>query len=563
MTTPEVRHPFRVLAVVLTATFMQLVDVSIVNVAIPSIQRDLDATYANIQLVLAGYTLAFACTLITSARLGDLYGRRRMFLIGMVGFTIASALCGAAPTATVLVVARIWQGLMSGLMFPQVLSVVQVIFPPRQRAKAFAVYGASIGLATILGPVLGGILIDADIFGSQWRSIFYVNVPVGVVAFLLALRMLPESRSEHATRLDLPGAVLVTAGLFLLVYPLTEGREKGWPAWIWVMLACSLPLLAAFVVYDLRKTRRDDSPLVDMRLFDAHSFRAGLPLATLFFSGVPPFFFLFSLYIQIGEGFSPLKAGLTSLPFALASAFASSRSAGVVKRLGRNTLLVAIGLLLVGVALVALTVTVEGADPSPYAFIPAFVVSGLGLGLFIAPNTNIILSEVPQRSAGPASGVLSTGQQVGGSIGIALCGVVFFGLLGWHAAGSADRVEPDLRASLAAAGLPPSAVEAAVSGFRTCFVERSKAADPTALPPSCRRLESGGASGSSSASAGTAQVTSAVLAAADEGRRDNFSVVFRWTLLYEALVWSLAFLLVLRLPEVDLHPEEMAPAAEG
>ena len=545
-------------------TSVVLPDVSIVNVAIPSIQRDLDATYANIQLVLAGYTLAFACTLITSARLGDLYGRRRMFLIGMVGFTIASALCGAAPTATVLVVARIFQGLMSGLMFPQVLSVVQVIFPPRQRAKAFAVYGASIGLATILGPVLGGILINADLLGSEWRAIFYVNVPVGVVAFVLALRMLPESRSERANRLDLPGAVLVTAGLFLLVYPLTEGREKGWPAWIWLMLAASVPLLVAFVLYDRRKTRRDDSPLVDMRLFDAHSFRAGLPLAALFFSGVPPFFFLFSLYIQIGEGFSPLKAGLTSLPFALASAFASSRSAAVVKRLGRNTLLVAIGLLLVGVPMVALTVTAAGANPSPYGFIPAFVVCGLGLGLFIAPNTNIILSEVPQHSAGPASGVLSTGQQVGGSIGIALCGVVFFGLLGWHAGATADQVEPDLRSALASAGLPPAAVETAVEGFRTCFVDRSKAADPTALPPSCEQLQQA-SSGSSatSPSQGAAAVGKAVVAAADEGRRDNFSVVFRWSLVYEAVVWSLAFLLVLRLPKVELHPEETAPPVEA
>jgi hypothetical protein len=295
-----------------------------------------------------------------------------------------------------------------------------------------------------------------------------------------------------------------------------------------------------------------------MRLFEVDSFRTGLPLAALFFSGVPPFFFLFSLYVQIGEGFSPLKAGLTSLPFALASAFASSRSAGVVKRLGRNTLLVAIGLLLLGVALVAVTVTIEGADPSPYAFIPSFVVCGLGLGLFIAPNTNIILSGVPQRSAGSGSGVLSTGQQVGGSIGIALCGVVFFGLLGWHAGTSADTVTPDLHASLTSAGLPPATADQATAGFHTCFVDRSSGADPTVVPPSCTELQQAAAGSPSAAAVGPA-----FAAAADEARRHNFSVVFRWSLLYEAVVWSLALLLVLRLPQVELHPEEAAAPAEA
>lgn len=219
------------LAIIMTATFVQLIDVSIVNVAIPSIQRELHASSAEIQLVVAGYLLAFAMTLITGARLGDIFGRTRLFIIGMVGFTLASAACGAAPTATALVVSRVVQGAFSALMYPQVLSVIQVSIPPRDRGRAFGILGAVIGLATILGPVVGGLLISANIAGSTWRSIFYVNVPIGIAAVAGALYRLPRSKAPDAPRLDIPGALLATAGVFLLVFPLVQGRQDGWPAW--------------------------------------------------------------------------------------------------------------------------------------------------------------------------------------------------------------------------------------------------------------------------------------------------------------------------------------------
>ena len=539
---PREQHPMLVLAVVLTATFVQLVDVSITNVAVPSIRADLNAGFAAVQLVQSGSQLAFACVLVTSARLGDLYGRRRLFLIGMAGFTVASMLCGAAPTAGVLVLARVLQGLMSGLMFPQVLSVIQVVFEPKDRPRAFAVYGAVIGLATILGPLVGGTLIQLDVLGVGWRSIFYVNVPIGIAAFIAAVRYLPESTAPDAKRLDISGAALSALGLFLVVLPLTEGRERGWPAWLVAMLVASVPVLAAFVAVQRRKTREDRSPLIDLRLLDIRSFRYGVPLALLFFAGVPPFFFTFSLYLQVGEGFSALKAGLTTIPFAIASAIASARSARLASRLGRRILLLGCALLVVGMLGVALTVRLTGQDPHPLAFVPALLVCGAGLGCFAAPNTTVILSGVPLRQAGQASGVLSTGQQVGGALGVALIGLVYFGVLGSHAATSAQSPQPALRRDLVAAGLPPQAVEPAVAGFRTCFVDRSAASDPSAQPASCRRRPAVG-------DVDGAAVSRAYAEAARRALRDDFSTAVRWGLAYEVLVFALAGLLVLRLPE--------------
>ena len=335
----EVR-PMLVLAVVLTAAFVQLVDVSITNVAVPSIRTDLDASFSAVQLVQSGYQLAFACTLITAARLGDLHGRRRLFLIGMVGFTLASILCGFATSPTMLVLSRVLQGLMSGLMYPQVLSVIQVVFPPRERPRAFAVLGATIGLATILGPLLGGALIQWNVVGSQWRSIFLVNVPIGVAAVIAAIRLLPESRAPKATRLDVPGALLSALALLLLILPLTEGRERGWPWWLIAMLVASVPTAVAFVLVERRRTHDDDSPLVDLRILDLRGPRIGMPLSAVFFAGIPAFFFTFSLYVQVGEGFTALRSGLTTIPFAFASAVLSSRSPVLARRLGRTVLLI-------------------------------------------------------------------------------------------------------------------------------------------------------------------------------------------------------------------------------
>src|ERR1700735_970603 len=250
------------LVILLLAAFMNLLDVSIVNIAIPSIQRNLHASYADVQWALAGYTLAYALVLITGGRLGDTFGRKRLFLIGVIGFTIMSALCGAAQSPGMLIAARVVQGAMGAIMVPQVLAVIQVIFPPKERIKALAGFGVTAGLGTVSGPLLGGLLIQHNLFGLGWRPIFLINVPVGIIAVVASAVLVRESRGPKPPRLDPVGVGLISAALLLLLSPLVEGRQLGWPAWTFVSMAAAAPVLAAFIGYERHKTRRDGSPLV-------------------------------------------------------------------------------------------------------------------------------------------------------------------------------------------------------------------------------------------------------------------------------------------------------------
>jgi EmrB/QacA subfamily drug resistance transporter len=526
---------------VLNAGFMQLVDISNVNVAIPSIQRDLDATYADIQWVLAGYQLAFAVMLITGGRLGDIFGRKRLFMIGMAGFTLASALCGLAQTPDMLIASRILQGLFGAIMFPQVLSIIQVTFPPQERATAFGLFGATIGLATITGPLVGGLLIQADLFGLQWRPIFLVNLPIGIAALAVAARFLVESKAPRALRLDPVGVVVVTAGLLLLVYPLVQGRDLGWPPWTFLSMAASVPVLAGFAVYERHKKALDGSPLVDMDLFRQRSFVPGLLLAGIFFMGIPAFFLTFSLWLQIGLGFSALHAGLTGAPFAVGSALASAASVRLVPVLGRRILSAGSLLLVAGMVALMWTVDRYGGAVTSWQLLPALLLCGLGLGSVIAPLVNVVLAGIRAQDAGSASGVLTTVQQIGGAIGVALIGVVFFGLLGSQAAGVADDVLPGLRADLQGAGLPPAATQQVAAGFRTCFEDRANAKDPSAVPASCAQAQS--------QAQGQEEVGRVVAAAADTARRQDFSEAFQRTLLFEVAVYLACFLLVFLLPD--------------
>lgn len=547
------RHPFFVLAVVLTAVFVQLLDVSIVNVAIPSIQADIGASFASIQLVIAGYQLSFACLLITGARLGDIFGRKKLFMTGMSTFTVASALCGLAPNATTLVLARILQGLGSGLMFPQVLAVIQVTIPPKDRGKAFGIFGATIGIATILGPLLGGVLISANLFGTDWRAIFLVNIPIGVFALVAAYLELPDSKAPDKPRLDVPGALLISAGLFLLVYPLTEGREKGWPLWIYAMLLASVPLLVGFVLLQRSKTRREANPLLLMTLFHSQAFRAGLVLSMVFFAGIPAFFFIFSLYLQVGLGFSALHAGLTTFPFAVGSGIASARSDGLSKRLGTGVLALGAGVLAVSMVAVIVDLHLAGTDLHAYEIGPVLFVAGLGLGCFIAPLTNLVLAGIRGREAGSASGVLSTTQQVGGALGVALIGLVLFGLLGAHAGDAAGQERGRLSSSLTAAGLPAGAAQRAVARFERCFVARATSPEPSRTPAGC-----------ATQLGGQQDVGVAFAAAGGRANKDNFLYAIERTLLFEVLVFGAACLLVRLLPKVEAGTLGQAqPAGEA
>jgi EmrB/QacA subfamily drug resistance transporter len=529
-------HPNAVLAIVLTAVFMNLLDVSIVNVAIPSIQRDLKASFAQIQLVLAGYQLAFACVLITGGRLGDIFGRRRLFVLGMSLFTTASLACGVTPDPTLLILFRVVQGVGSGLMVPQVLSTIQVTIPPRERGRAFGLFGATIGVATILGPLVGGALISLDLFGTDWRMIFLVNIPVGAVSVAAALRLLPETKAPDAPRLDIPGALIVTAGLFLVVYPLTEGREKGWPGWLLGMLVVAVPVLGGFVVLQVRKTRAGRSPLVLMSLFSNQSFRVGLVVSIVFFAGIPAFFFTFGLYLQIGLGYSALHAGLTGFPFAVGTAIASSRSDQLARRMGKNVLRFGAGLLCVSMVVNIVVLDHFGTDLRAWEIAPFLLFSGIGLGFFVAPLTNLILAGIQGREAGSASGVLTTAQQIGGALGVAVIGIIFFGLLSSHAPAAAGE---------AGTRLPAAVPASAKAQFERCFITQSRSPDPSVIPEGCPKRTSSGP----------------FAAAADHGRRVDFLFSFERTLLYEVGVFLLAALLIGFLPTVPPEALEHAPPA--
>jgi EmrB/QacA subfamily drug resistance transporter len=474
------------LTILLLAAFMNLLDVSIVNIAIPSIQRDLHASYADVQWALAGYTLAYALVLITGGRLGDTFGRKRLFLIGVSGFTIMSALCGAAQSPGQLIAFRVVQGAMGAIMVPQVLAVIQVIFPPRERIKALAGFGITAGLGTVSGPLLGGLLIQHDLFGLSWRPIFLINVPVGILAVIFSAVLVRESRSPSPPRLDPIGVVLVSAALLLLLYPLVQGRQLGWPGWTFVSMAASVPVFALFVWWEQVKTRRDGSPLVPLRLFSQREFSVGMAIAMTFFLGIASFGLVLTLFLQLGLGFTPLHAGLTFLPFSLGVLISSGAAARLAPRFGRGVTMA--GALIMAAAMTSLIVAVHhyGAAVTTWELVPGLVGAGLGLGAVIAPLADIVLDRVPHQDAGSASGVFNTGLQLGNSIGIAVIGVIFFALLGTQSGAAANTVAPALRSGAVAAGVPARDAGALVAQFRTCLHDRLVAADPTVTPASCR-----------------------------------------------------------------------------
>lgn len=320
--------PWRALALVLVGAFMAVLDTFIVLVAAPALQADLHATAADVQLVLAGYQLTYALALITGARLGDRFGRRRLFMTGMALFTLASVGCALAPGAGSLIAARLVQGLGAAAMFPQVFAVIQVLIPAGKRPKAFGALGAVIGMATMSGQLIGGVLISADLFGSSWRPVFWVNVPVGVVTLLLAGLFLPETRAPRARRLDLPGAAVLTVALFLLVVPLVEGRAYGWPLWTWLSLAASVPAFALLCLVERRVEAAGGTPLVRLGLLGERPFAVGMTLVVLTYAGINSLFLVLSLTLQDGLRRDALGAGLVYTPFAVAFFLTSLLAAG-------------------------------------------------------------------------------------------------------------------------------------------------------------------------------------------------------------------------------------------
>lgn len=437
--TPGDRRRWFALAIVMTAAFMDLVDVTIVNVAIPSIQRDAGASFSQIQWITAGYALAFAAGLITGGRLGDIHGRKRLFLIGIGGFTLASALCGFAANPEMLVASRILQGGMAALMVPQVLSIVHATFPAHERGKVFGLFGAVVGLGAVTGPLLGALLTEWNLFGLEWRPIFLINLPVGIAGLILGSRFITESKAPKALKLDLVGVALVTLGLLMLLYPLTRGRELGWPLWGYVSMGGALVVLGALVAYERRKAARDGSPLVELSLFKVKSFAAGIAVQTVFGVALGIFFLVWTLYMQYGLGWSALKAGLTGIPFSIAVSVAAGLSVQqLVPRFGRKVLQAGALVMAIGVLLYIWESGHYGLTIAPWQMALPLVVMGVGMGLIVAPLTDAILSEVPREHAGSASGLISTVQQMGNALGLGLVSVVFFGVIDDRLAGGAE-----------------------------------------------------------------------------------------------------------------------------
>lgn len=426
------RQTWLALTVLMAGMFMALLDTTIVNVTLPLIRESLDASEATLSWIISGYALAFGLALIPAGRLGDRLGHKWIFIAGLTLFTLASLSCGYAQNDLHLIVSRVVQGLACGIYVPAVTAFIQLLFAPSRRGRAFAIMGSVIGVSTALGPLLGGLIIQA--FGDEngWRLVFWVNLPIGVVTVIAAIILLP-GRSIAPTvggRVDWAGLLLVTAGFVALLVPLIEGQDQGWPAWTFVSLAASIALITAFGAWEVRFTKSGHTPLVPPGLFKHRDFTGGVILALVYFASFTSIFFTISLLWQAGLGHTALETGLVSLPFALGNIVGASQSNRLAQRFGRNVLVVGAAMVtagLLGTWLVLFLTTPM--ELSHWQFLAPLLVAGLGNGLFIAPNTAFIVATVEPREAGAASGVVGAVQRIGSATGIAVIGSVLFGTL--------------------------------------------------------------------------------------------------------------------------------------
>ena len=428
LTSAAADRPSRIaLLVMLSGTFMAVLDFFIVNVAIPSIQLELNASSGALQLVVIGYGLANAAALITGGRLGDIHGRRRMFMIGIGLFTLASAACGLAPSAEWLIAARVAQGVASALLQPQVLAMLGNLYSGAERQRAFAAYGLTLGLAAAGGQLIGGLLIDADLGGLGWRTCFLINLPIGALALLLSRRVLPAMRGQPTSRLDLPGTALIAIALTAAVFPLAQGREQGWPLWSLVCLGIALPLLALFWRYQRGLAARGGQPLVAPALMAHRPFVLGLLVTLAFYASNASFYFVLALYLQQGLGLAPLASGLVFTTLAVGFFATSMASPWFARRLGRHAIFAGALVLAFGHALSYLALP-HLSTASVFWMLPVLMIQGCGLGMVMAPLVATVLAGLPPQHAGVASGVMATMQQVGNALGVALIGILYYGV---------------------------------------------------------------------------------------------------------------------------------------
>ncbi len=427
--TPTSLAKWAPLAVILCGTFVFVLDFFVVDVALPSIQRDLGAGPGAIEWVVAGFGLTSASFLVCGGRLGDHYGRRRCFSIGLAVFVATSVVCALAPDPAFLIAGRLAQGIGAALMAPNVLSILGMTYTGRDRVRAISIYGVVMGVAAAGGQLLGGLLIDANVAGLGWRAIFWINVPVGLLALAAAPRIVPESRADRPGRLDLGGAALLSAALVAVVLPLSLGRQQGWPAWSWACLAAAPVLLAGFAAWLRATARRGGEPLLDPRIFRVTALRAGLTVQVLFWCQQAASYLVIALFLQQGRGLGPLLAGGMFAVLAAGYLVTSFRAPGLTMRFGRRVIVIGAMVSAMGDGLLGLAVWHWGTGGPLLALVPGLLVLGAGQGLCITPLTTAVLGHADTRTAGSVSGALSTAQQMGNAIGVAVTGVVFYGLL--------------------------------------------------------------------------------------------------------------------------------------
>ncbi|MEJ8647972.1 MFS transporter [Streptomyces sp. MS1.AVA.3] len=420
--------PLGLLTVLLGAA-LPMIDFFIVNVALPTIDHDLHAGPAMLEMVVAGYGVAYAMLLVLGGRLGDMIGRRRLFLWGLVAFGLTSLACGLAPDAGTLVAARVAQGAAAALLLPQVLATIQATTTGKRRAKAVSLYGGTAGVASAVGQVLGGLLVSVDLAGTSWRAVFLVNVPISAAAWLLAARTVPETRSPHPSRVDGPGTALLAATLITLLLPLTEGRAAGWPLWSWILLAVFPFAAAAFLLVERRAERAGRTPLIPPSLLRIPSVSSGLTMIIPFTLGFGGFMFVVAVALQNGLHYGPFAAGLSLAPLCVTFFFASLAGPRLVMRFGRRV--VVAGSLIQGIGLIGLALTVHSGWPaiSVAGLASSMAVLGLGQGMVLPVLMRIVLSELPVTQAGVGGGVMVTTQQSGLALGVATLGTLFLALI--------------------------------------------------------------------------------------------------------------------------------------
>ncbi|MGU3577051.1 MFS transporter [Brucellaceae bacterium C25G] len=424
----KARPSMLAMSILLLGGFITVFDLFVVNVAIPSMQTDLGASFADIGFVIAGYELAFGVLLIAGARLGDQYGRCRMFALGMAGFAVASLLCGIAPDATTLIIARMLQGATGAILFPQVYALLRVMYDDKDRHRAFGFLGMTLGLAAIAGQVLGGLIVESNLFGLGWRMIFLINLPVGIIAFLSA-RIIPESRGVNSVAVDWLGIGLATTGLLLLLLPLLEGPNIGWPLWTWISLFASALVLALFLVWEHWAAQHGYHPAINLHLFRNKEFTIGSLVVLLIYSTSTSLFLCFALLLQTGLGLTPSVAGMLFAPASIGFVIASLSAPLLVARFKTKALAGGMLIYAAGIGWLAVVATSIDGKGDVLAFLPPLILFGFGQGLSMTPLLNLVIGYVDEYYAGMAAGFISTMQQIGGAFGVSVVGIFFVSIL--------------------------------------------------------------------------------------------------------------------------------------